>query len=297
MRSRVEVDEWGRPVVDVAWTRHRVASAGPRPAGGGVVFTGADRRRRLRRPGGPRCSRRRDSPPSTARSRSPRACWYTTMKPSASRLNDLRRLGIRIAIDDFGTGYSSLSYLAEIPADVVKIDRSFVTDLAPQSGSRVLVKSIIELADSLGLDVVAEGVEEADQAEYLHDLGCPKLQGFLYAQPMASARAPTISPRWASSGRRTRSMRSRPRSRRSSRFAIHRNRRGPADAPPGPSTLPHDRRRALPVDGERVVPRVRVVPPDHDAPRSRRSRPTGTRTSPTERSECGSSRRRSRRSS
>jgi diguanylate cyclase (GGDEF)-like protein len=104
---------------------------------------------------------------------------------SSGRLNALRAIGIRIAIDDFGTGYSSLSYLAEIPADIVKIDQSFVADLHPQSGSRVLVKSIIDLARSLGLDVVAEGVEETAQADILHDLGCPKLQGYLYSRPMA----------------------------------------------------------------------------------------------------------------
>jgi diguanylate cyclase (GGDEF)-like protein len=103
---------------------------------------------------------------------------------SSSRLNALRAHGIRIAIDDFGTGYSSLSYLAELPADIVKIDRSFVIDLHPKSGSRVLVKSIIDLARSLGLDVVAEGVEETGQAVILHELGCPKLQGFLYSEPL-----------------------------------------------------------------------------------------------------------------
>lgn len=103
---------------------------------------------------------------------------------SGGRLNALREHGIRIAIDDFGTGYSSLSYLAEIPADIVKIDRSFIMDLHPQSGSRVLVKSIIDLARSLGLDVVAEGVELTGQAELLNELGCPKLQGFLYSRPM-----------------------------------------------------------------------------------------------------------------
>ena len=66
----------------------------------------------------------------------------------------------------------------------MKIDQSFVADLHPQSGSRVLVKSIIDLARSLGLDVVAEGVEKTGQAEILHDLGCPKLQGYLYSRPM-----------------------------------------------------------------------------------------------------------------
>jgi diguanylate cyclase (GGDEF)-like protein len=103
---------------------------------------------------------------------------------STERLNALRAIGIRIAIDDFGTGYSSLSYLADLPADIVKIDQSFVADLHPHSGARVLVKSIIDLARSLGLDVVAEGVEETGQAEILHELGCPKLQGYLYARPM-----------------------------------------------------------------------------------------------------------------
>jgi EAL domain-containing protein (putative c-di-GMP-specific phosphodiesterase class I) len=103
---------------------------------------------------------------------------------SAGKLNALRERGIRIAIDDFGTGYSSLSYLAEIPADIVKIDQSFVADLHPQSGSRVLVKSIIDLARSLGLEVVAEGVEETGQAEILHDLGCGTVQGYLFARPM-----------------------------------------------------------------------------------------------------------------
>jgi diguanylate cyclase (GGDEF)-like protein len=103
---------------------------------------------------------------------------------SASRLNALRARGIRIAIDDFGTGYSSLSYLGEIPADIVKIDQSFVADLHPHSGSRVLIKSIIDLARSLGLDVVAEGVEQAGQRDILHDLGCAKLQGYLFARPM-----------------------------------------------------------------------------------------------------------------
>jgi diguanylate cyclase (GGDEF)-like protein len=103
---------------------------------------------------------------------------------AGGRLEQLRAQGIKIAIDDFGTGYSSLAYLAGIPADIVKIDQSFVADLYPQSGSRVLVQSIIELARSLGLDVVAEGVERTTQAELLRDLGCPQLQGYLYARPM-----------------------------------------------------------------------------------------------------------------
>ena len=98
--------------------------------------------------------------PSNSRSRSPRACSSPTGRSAAGSSTRCAALGIRIAIDDFGTGYSSLSYLAGIPADIVKIDQSFVADLQPESGSRVLVKSIIDLARSLGLDVVAEGVEK-----------------------------------------------------------------------------------------------------------------------------------------
>jgi EAL domain-containing protein (putative c-di-GMP-specific phosphodiesterase class I) len=108
----------------------------------------------------------------------------TDREASGVRLNALREQGVRIAIDDFGTGYSSLSYLAQMPADIVKIDRSFVNDLTPQSGALVIVKSILDLAQSLGLDVVAEGVEQSDQAALLKKLGCPKLQGYLYSRPL-----------------------------------------------------------------------------------------------------------------
>jgi EAL domain-containing protein (putative c-di-GMP-specific phosphodiesterase class I) len=108
----------------------------------------------------------------------------TDREVSGARLDALREQGIRIAIDDFGTGYSSLSYLAQMPADIVKIDQSFVSDLAPQSGALVIVKSILDLAHSLGLDVVAEGVELSGQAALLKELGCPKLQGYLYCRPL-----------------------------------------------------------------------------------------------------------------
>ncbi|MBV8951180.1 MAG: EAL domain-containing protein [Actinobacteria bacterium] len=108
----------------------------------------------------------------------------TDRELNSARLHTLRGRGVRIAIDDFGTGYSSLSYLAQLPADVVKIDRSFVMDLTPQSGALVIVKGILELARSLGLDVVAEGVELSGQAELLNELGCPKLQGYLYCRPL-----------------------------------------------------------------------------------------------------------------
>ncbi len=93
------------------------------------------------------------------------------------RLAQLRALGVRVAIDDFGTGYSSLSYLRQLPADRIKIDRSFVSDLGSGGAATTLVSTIIELARSLGLDVVAEGVETAEQRDQLAGLHCSHAQG------------------------------------------------------------------------------------------------------------------------
>ncbi|MGY1745084.1 putative bifunctional diguanylate cyclase/phosphodiesterase [Blastococcus sp. SYSU D00695] len=99
------------------------------------------------------------------------------------QLQALRRLGVRIAIDDFGTGYSSLSYLRRLPADIIKIDRSFVQDLDNGGHSTTLVASIIELARSLRLEVVAEGVETDQQRAVLGELACSHAQGFLFGRP------------------------------------------------------------------------------------------------------------------
>jgi diguanylate cyclase (GGDEF)-like protein len=100
-------------------------------------------------------------------------------------LNDVRRLGVRIAIDDFGTGYSSLSYLRRLQPDEIKIDKSFVSQMLTDENSAVIVRSTIDLAHGLGLEVVAEGVE--DQATYnaLAALGCDRMQGFHIARPMS----------------------------------------------------------------------------------------------------------------
>jgi diguanylate cyclase len=104
-----------------------------------------------------------------------------------AQLRALRALGVRIAIDDFGTGYSSLSYLRRLPADIVKIDRSFVQDLDSGGRSTTLVASIIELARSLHLDVVAEGVETAEQHAVLTGLACSHAQGYLFGRPLPAA--------------------------------------------------------------------------------------------------------------
>ncbi|MCI2240512.1 bifunctional diguanylate cyclase/phosphodiesterase [Kineococcus sp. TRM81007] len=105
---------------------------------------------------------------------------------TAARLERLRELGARIAIDDFGTGYSSLSYLRRLPVDIVKIDRSFVGDLSGGGSATTLVASIVELARSLGLDVIAEGVETEQQAGALRALNCGLAQGYLYARPVSA---------------------------------------------------------------------------------------------------------------
>ena len=100
--------------------------------------------------------------------------------PSLHRLNEI---GVEISIDDFGTGYSSLAYLTTLPISELKIDRSFVRDLGMTPQSSAVVTAIIALARSLGLRVVAEGVENLRQMEVLHRLGCGMMQGFLFSQP------------------------------------------------------------------------------------------------------------------
>jgi diguanylate cyclase (GGDEF)-like protein len=104
------------------------------------------------------------------------------------QLEQLRRLGVAIAIDDFGTGFAGLSYLRRLPADIIKIDRSFVVDLAAGGSSTTLIASIVELARTLGLGVVAEGVETEEQRRALTDLHCGAAQGYLFARPQPADR-------------------------------------------------------------------------------------------------------------
>jgi diguanylate cyclase (GGDEF)-like protein/PAS domain S-box-containing protein len=100
-------------------------------------------------------------------------------------LEKVRNCGVRIAVDDFGTGYSSLAALAELPADTLKIDKRFIDNLLRNDHGRRFVETIIQLARSLGLDTVAEGVERPDQHDMLRTLGCDYIQGFLFAQPLS----------------------------------------------------------------------------------------------------------------
>lgn len=103
---------------------------------------------------------------------------------AVSTLNELKNLGVRISIDDFGTGYSSLNYLKRFPVSTIKIDRSFVNDINVDPDDKAIVDAVIGLGHSLNLDVVAEGVEEPEQHEYLREKGCDFIQGFLFSKPL-----------------------------------------------------------------------------------------------------------------
>jgi EAL domain-containing protein (putative c-di-GMP-specific phosphodiesterase class I) len=104
-------------------------------------------------------------------------------------LESLRDLGVKIAIDDFGTGYSSLSYLKRWRVDSLKIDRSFVRDIATDPSDHAIVSAIVAMARSLNIQVVAEGIETWQQLEILRNMGCTYAQGFLFAKPCTATEA------------------------------------------------------------------------------------------------------------
>jgi diguanylate cyclase (GGDEF)-like protein/PAS domain S-box-containing protein len=104
-----------------------------------------------------------------------------------SRLHALKELGVRLAIDDFGTGFSSLSYLQQFPVDEIKIDKSFVDQIAASERAVELVRSVVALGGALGLDTVAEGIEHQEQAQHLRAVGCGVGQGFLFSRPLPAA--------------------------------------------------------------------------------------------------------------
>ena len=102
----------------------------------------------------------------------------------AHALEALKKMGIRLYLDDFGTGYSSLSYLKRLPVDRVKVDRSFVKGLGEKATDTALVRMIIDLCHTLGVEALAEGVETSEQAALLRDMGCDLGQGYYFAGPL-----------------------------------------------------------------------------------------------------------------
>ena len=106
------------------------------------------------------------------------------VQESIERMRELKNLGIKISVDDFGTGYSSLSYISQFPIDKMKIDRSFIAGLNKDPAKEAIVRTIIVMAHSLGLEVVAEGIETSGQMEFVRRLGCEELQGYYFSPPV-----------------------------------------------------------------------------------------------------------------
>ena len=101
----------------------------------------------------------------------------------STELVKIKKLGITVAIDDFGSGYSSLNYLKRLPVDVLKIDRSFIQDIETDPSDSAIVSGIVALAETLNMEIVAEGVETEGQRAILKKLGCNSFQGYLVAKP------------------------------------------------------------------------------------------------------------------
>jgi EAL domain-containing protein (putative c-di-GMP-specific phosphodiesterase class I) len=110
----------------------------------------------------------------------------TDPEAAIAMLWGLRRVGVRLSVDDFGTGYSSLAYLKRLPVDEVKLDKSFVLNMTGDPDDAAIVRSTIELAHNLSLQLVAEGVEDQETLELLASLGCDLAQGFHLAHPMSA---------------------------------------------------------------------------------------------------------------
>jgi len=113
------------------------------------------------------------------------SCFISRFDTVREVFNKLTHIGVSISLDDFGTGYSSLSYLSKLPLDAIKIDASFIANVPNKEKDCRLVSSIISMAQGLGLNIVAEGVENRSQERFLHDNGCHVIQGYLYSKPSA----------------------------------------------------------------------------------------------------------------
>jgi EAL domain-containing protein (putative c-di-GMP-specific phosphodiesterase class I) len=111
---------------------------------------------------------------------------------AAAILARVREMGVSLSVDDFGTGYSSLSYLHRFPINTLKIDRSFIARIDDNAAERALIKTIIKLGHSLGLEIVAEGIETAEQRRQLESLKCEFGQGYLFAAPMPADKAEAL---------------------------------------------------------------------------------------------------------
>ena len=123
------------------------------------------------------------------------------VQDTIEKMNALKAIGVRFAIDDFGTGQSSLTYLTQLPLNQLKIDQSFVRNIGLQEADAIIIDTIIGMADSLGLEAMAEGVETSEQRDFLYAHGCRLFQGYLFSRPASLAEfelqldAITVTPR------------------------------------------------------------------------------------------------------
>jgi EAL domain-containing protein (putative c-di-GMP-specific phosphodiesterase class I) len=118
--------------------------------------------------------------------------FIDNVEATLGSLHSLRALGVRIALDDFGTGYSSLSYLRSFPFDKLKIDRSFIIDLLEHDGATAIIRAITTLADALGIETTAEGVESSEQLEILRAEGCNQIQGYFFSRPIPAGQVAAL---------------------------------------------------------------------------------------------------------
>ena len=111
------------------------------------------------------------------------------IKTAKDQLDILHNLGIRVSLDDYGTGYSSLAYLKHLPIDTLKIDKTFIDGITNNTKDLAIVNSTVNMAKSLGMTTVAEGVEDEKQAQYIREIGCTYIQGYLYSPPVDEEKA------------------------------------------------------------------------------------------------------------
>jgi diguanylate cyclase (GGDEF)-like protein len=123
------------------------------------------------------------------------------MRNAVEVLNELHEIGISLSIDDFGTGYSSLSYLRQLPVNRIKIDRSFISEIDSADSAAAIARAVVNLGQSLGLEVVAEGVETTAQLDYLREIKCDEAQGYLFGRPMPASEFEAYLEKMTSEGR------------------------------------------------------------------------------------------------
>ena len=126
-----------------------------------------------------------------SKSRKP-VCLAATKRSFIEQLEYLRAAGCRVALDDFGTGYSSITQIKELPCTAVKVDKSFVHDVEFNEADRAIIEALLKLGETIGFDVVLEGVETAQQRDLLRSMGCRLAQGYFYARPVPAADVPSL---------------------------------------------------------------------------------------------------------